>query len=87
MCLVLLWLLSEIVGVRLSPRGDLICCGVMVPVVPLLLVDVVMTGDDVEGCDELLVETFLDRVLSVLTGVACLRILCGILGGCGGGRP
>jgi hypothetical protein len=82
-CLVLLSLVADFTGVRLSPRGDLICCGVIVPVVARLLVDVLTTGDDVEMLDIVpLVLACLDLDLSVGTGIACR---CGYLGGLGGG--
>lgn len=84
-CLVLLSLVPDFTGVRLSPRGDLICCGVIVPVVARLLVDVLTTCGAVEMLDIVpVVLACLDLDLSVGTGMACR---CGYLGGLGGGLP
>ena len=70
-------------GVLLSPLGELICLGVIVPVVALF-VRIVDAGEGawLEGTGEGVV---LD--LSELTGVRCCRCRCGGAGGAGGGRP
>jgi len=90
-CRVLLSLVPEWIGVRLSPRGEGIGCGSSVPVVPLLLVSVDTLGEAVVMLEMVGLESVdgacLDLERSVDTGVLTCRnggLGGGGLGGAGG---
>ena len=90
-CRVLLSLLPELIGVLLSPRGEEICCGASVPVVPWLLVSVETLGEAEVMLEMVGLESVdgacLDLVRSVDTGVLTCRnggLGGGGLGGAGG---
>ena len=71
-------------GVLLSPLGELICLGVIVPVVALFVRIVDAGCDWLEGTGE---GACVVLDLSELTGVRCCRCRGGSAGGAGGGRP